>query len=199
MKLSTRSTGKRMLVSLSPNVFQPVVWFKKLCLFSCIRGRLLEVNETILETPSLVLQKVKTYTQHLHVVIITVFTTKHAVLLLLSFAYSVCQTCTAVHWWIHRCHSSKIWGEQEHHREPSEQGRVWKGSCQTSRFIAAYWLQTASFRSPDWRKTENWGKYLIFFPPITTIKIPGCYRKNSSASDNYTPLRTLKASKTIYN
>lgn len=54
-----------------------VVWFQKLCLFSCIRGRLLEVNEAILETPSLLLQKVKTSTQLLRV-IVPVFTNKRA-------------------------------------------------------------------------------------------------------------------------
>lgn len=77
MKLSTRSTGERMFVSLSSNLFSPSFDFKELCLFSCIRGRLLEVNEAILETPSLLLQKVKTSTQHLRV-IVPVFTTKRA-------------------------------------------------------------------------------------------------------------------------
>lgn len=76
MKPSTQSTGEQMFVSLSSNLLSPVVWFKKWCLFSCIRGRLLEVNETILETPSLLLQKVKASAQH-SCVMVPVFTNEH--------------------------------------------------------------------------------------------------------------------------
>ena len=43
--------------------------------FSCIRGRLLEVNENILETPNLLLEKVNIYTFY----VITICTSEYHV------------------------------------------------------------------------------------------------------------------------
>ncbi|XP_034016074.1 protein Abitram isoform X2 [Thalassophryne amazonica] len=64
-------------------------------IYSCIRGRLLEVNESILETPALLLEKV----------------------MCLNLG-------TASHGRIHRSHPAKVRGEQEHHGEAAEQRAV---------------------------------------------------------------------------
>lgn len=55
------SSNGHLFQCLQTYLVQSHYW--KICLFSCIRGRLLEVNEAILETPSLLLQKVKASTQ----------------------------------------------------------------------------------------------------------------------------------------
>lgn len=43
----------------------------------------------------------------------------------------VFRTVTAFHRRIHRRHPAQVWGEQEHHGEPPEQGGVWESRLQT--------------------------------------------------------------------
>lgn len=62
MKPSTPSTGETAGIFFSQYSLSLVVIALTNCrLSSCIRGRLLEVNENILETPALLLEKVNIY------------------------------------------------------------------------------------------------------------------------------------------
>lgn len=46
----------------------------------------------------------------------------------------LCQIWTAIHWGIYCCHPAKVWREQEHNRESSEQRGFRKSSFQTYSF-----------------------------------------------------------------